>query len=67
MAQVASPCTINKPLSKHHPIEFAWENLQQCTPQIEQEAKQKTTSTWREIQTVEPVTLATTWSARNAP
>jgi hypothetical protein len=62
MAQVGSP----RAMSKHHPMEFAWENLLLRAPQIEQEAKQQTTSPWREIQAAEPATLPTRWLARNA-
>ncbi len=62
MAEVGSPCT----MSKHHPMEFAWENSLLRAPQIEQEAKQQTTSPWREIQAAEPATLPTRRLARNA-
>jgi hypothetical protein len=67
MAQVELPCAMSKPLREHHPMEFARENLPQRAPQIEQEAKQQMTSTWREIQAVEPVSLPTRRLARNAP
>ncbi len=43
------------------------ENLTKTAPQIEQEAKQQTTSPPREIQAMEPATLPTRQSARNAP
>jgi hypothetical protein len=67
MAQVGSPHAMSKPLSEHHPMEFAQENLLQRAPQIEQEAKQQMTSPWREIQAAEPATLPTRWLARKAP
>jgi hypothetical protein len=66
-AQVGSPRAMNKPLSEHHPMEFAQENLPQRVPQIEQEAKQQMMSPQREIQAVEPMTLPTRRSARNVP
>jgi hypothetical protein len=58
---------MSEPLREHHPMEFARENLPQRAPQIEQEAKQQTTSPRREIQAAEPATLPTRRSARNAP
>jgi hypothetical protein len=53
-------------LSEHHPMEFAWENLLQGAPQIEQEAKQQMTSPQRKIQAAEPAILPTRWLATNA-
>jgi hypothetical protein len=55
-AQVGLPCSISKPLNKHHPTEFAREISTQRAPQIEQEAEQQMTSPRREIQAAEPAT-----------
>jgi hypothetical protein len=65
MAQVGSPPAMSKPLSKHHPMQFALENLPQWAPQIEQEAKQQMMSPRMEIQDAEPATLPTSWLTWN--
>jgi hypothetical protein len=48
-------------------LEYALKNPTKMAPQIEQEAKQQMTSPRREIQAVEPATLPTRRSTRNAP
>jgi hypothetical protein len=63
LAQVGLPCAI----SEHHQAEFMWENPAKMAPQLKQEAKQQTMSPQREIQAMEPATLPTRRSARNAP
>jgi hypothetical protein len=65
----ASPAQVGslRPLSEHHPVEYVPENLTKTAPRIEQEAEQQMMSPRREIQAVEPATLPTRRSTRNAP